>query len=645
MTNTNVLLLRTPEPVDGEGILGYVLRLSEANGYDTPWHVLRHAGYEQGEMRTAGFSVRKLAAIVGKDPELLEPHAYTAQTKDGRREYRLNGHFIGHSLAYGPLRLGKPAICPSCVMEDGFAHVCWDATAYVACPRHGMYLVTKCPTCEAALSWFRPGLLKCKCGASLATVSASPAPPAAIALMRVLHDRITNVAYAADAGRSMPFGPLAQMPLESLLRLVATLTKLRARCMPAVKTDQGSRSAAEIFSDWPHGFHAYLRRLAANDDPAVAPGLGLRKRFTRFYQAVFKSRVRFTGIDFLRDEFVRFGTHEWGEALVDRKLLRTTPVNAKFVSRTALATRLGVMPVTAGRLMRKGVIPNKAVELLGGRRYIADSSVVDGTLRSPADCLEAREAGKFTGLPVSVLEGLKRTGHYSTNPVVNHLRGYWPPDLAALERRIVAIASSSSAASEIGARPCDLVDLGRFLLHWKLGSPHSKAAFVAAVLDGQIAPVKDTCSSWRNVRFHVTALEAFRVQHALGSGRETLSARAAAVRAGCNSSAIAGLLAAGHVQHAADGVRVSKTSLEAFLKKWRPLNAVASTLGTTSNGLLPHIDRLKIPLLKVPFYTRGQQALFISASDAEMICVSLSGKIRTRRQIRQLRQQSHNDSA
>lgn len=104
----STLLLRTPDPLPSESILGYVLRVSEINGYETPWHVWRHAGYEQGEMLTAGFTVQRVAAAFGKASELLEKHAYRGQDADGETRYQVNGQPIGSGLASAPLRLRRP---------------------------------------------------------------------------------------------------------------------------------------------------------------------------------------------------------------------------------------------------------------------------------------------------------------------------------------------------------------------------------------------------------------------------------------------------------------------------------------------------------------------------------------------------------
>ena len=617
------LLVRTPEPIDGEGILGYVLRLSESNGYETPWHVLRHAGYDQGEMRTAGFSVHKLAAIVGKDPALLQPLSYAAHAKCGRREYRLNGRFVGHSLTFRPFRLAKPAICPACVVEHGFAHVRWDASAYVACERHGTFLLTACPSCKSALSWFRPGLLNCKCGASLATVDGTQAPPATITLMRVLHSCIANAAApASDSDLPMPFGRLAQMPLDSLLRLIAVLDKLCTNCVAIDSAALPSRSAADVFSDWPRGFHAFLRQLAASD-PAPPQAVGLRKRFQSFYQAVFKPHVKIDCVDFLREEFVRFGADEWGEALVDGRLLRAAPASTRFVSANGLAARLKVMPSTARQMILKGAVPGRVVSVTGGRRYVADSSIVDDAVRDSSDRLEARVAGKFAGLPVSVLTELKRSGHYSTNRVANHLSGYWACDLAALSQRLIATAQGHFRHGLHGDARDDVVPLGKILSHWKLGSKHAKGAFVANVLEGKIVPIPSGCNSIEELRFRVTDVQGFRVHHALGSERDVLSACAAGTLAGCNTAAIAGLLASGHVRHAADGFRVSRASLEAFLEEWRPLIALARDLGTTSNGVLPLINASQVTLLRVQM-ANGKDALFVPIADAEALLIASS---------------------
>lgn len=77
------LLVRTPAPKATESLLGYVLRVSESNGYSTPTHLFALAGLGRGQDQIPGFPYEKLAKIVGRAPEEL--HAIAYRVGSGRR--------------------------------------------------------------------------------------------------------------------------------------------------------------------------------------------------------------------------------------------------------------------------------------------------------------------------------------------------------------------------------------------------------------------------------------------------------------------------------------------------------------------------------------------------------------------------------
>lgn len=181
-----MMLVRTPHHNLTESLLGYVLRISEENGYDTPWHVFTHAGLSQGEMRTAGLSIEKLAAVLGRTPHELSGIAYSGNDENGQREFQLLGHSLGKNLKNDPLRLKKPAICPHCIVEYGYIDAFFDLSVAVACPIHRCKLTRHCHSCSLPLNWFRPSMLTCKCGASFADAPVEVVSPELTNLMAVI---------------------------------------------------------------------------------------------------------------------------------------------------------------------------------------------------------------------------------------------------------------------------------------------------------------------------------------------------------------------------------------------------------------------------------------------------------------------------
>jgi hypothetical protein len=139
------LLVRHPLPYSTESLMGYILRLAQVNGYDTPWSLLSFAGMRQCEARTAGMRVSKLASITNHAEDDFKPIVYS-----NHRNPRICC-LLQHPIPTTYLRLTKPAFCPFCVEEKGFIEAHWDLAFMTGCPVHRIALLTECPKCQRPL--------------------------------------------------------------------------------------------------------------------------------------------------------------------------------------------------------------------------------------------------------------------------------------------------------------------------------------------------------------------------------------------------------------------------------------------------------------------------------------------------------------
>lgn len=70
--------IRHPAPNPTESLLGYVLRVSEGNGYSSPWSIYCLAGMKSNERRASRVELEKLAKITNWPQEWLDAIAYSA---------------------------------------------------------------------------------------------------------------------------------------------------------------------------------------------------------------------------------------------------------------------------------------------------------------------------------------------------------------------------------------------------------------------------------------------------------------------------------------------------------------------------------------------------------------------------------------
>lgn len=615
------LLIRTPSPADTESLFGYVLRVAETNGYESPWQILSHAGISQRGMTSVTLPIEALAKVLGKLSAELQHIAYSVRDAKGAIEYRLLSHSLGGSLVGGPLRSNKPAFCPQCVAEHGYIDAFWDLRIAVACPVHRCAPITICSACSQPLRTFRPGLLTCKCGASLATSTATEVSPALVDLMAVIWAKVHRQPISnAELSADLPTEGLMGMPLQTL-----TLKLLELGRFSLPSRDEGDdigtllQAAAETLSDWPRNFRGLLHRIGNVENTT---GTGFRKRFEHFY-AKFASNLK-TNRDcgWLRAEFMRFGLEEWGESIVDNKLLVGETVNRRFVTKAELARHLGVSIVTVGNWARKGHIALKTRPTSSSSpRYIADLAAIDLNvpLQSDGPILVQRRAAEYLGIPVRVLSHLDKEGHFQKLHMLRHKNGYTTADLDMFRTRLLELSPLATDPAQIPGAP-ELVGLGPALRNSRFHSHVSKAEFVVAYLNGRWKSPGRTGDSIADIQLRKSDVLEYVAASRCDVAGGALTQRDAARSIGSDPLAISGLVSEGVLVQVDTraGPRITQESLSEFNAQYVALATVANEVNTTSALLLRFCQRNRLPVISVT-KRFGSRASFVGKSSADRL--------------------------
>jgi hypothetical protein len=162
-------LCRTPPPRSDESLLGYLVRLTEENGYGGPNWILELAGIKTIpigptlSLVLSDFpSLSGLAEIAGVATEKLEALRYSP-TSGGRgsKMHRFSDRGV---LPQHLFNLTYCKLCPDCLREDGYCQRIWDLVLVTTCPRHGRRLLWRCPECGERIRWNRSRLSRCRCG-------------------------------------------------------------------------------------------------------------------------------------------------------------------------------------------------------------------------------------------------------------------------------------------------------------------------------------------------------------------------------------------------------------------------------------------------------------------------------------------------
>jgi hypothetical protein len=589
------MLVRTPHPEATESPFGYVLRLAEANGYPNPRIVLDYANFARQGRPISTLPLTNLVSVTGLPEPEIEAIAHTARDGEGRTRFKILGHDLGQHHSNLPLSLRDPVICPPCVVEHGYIDAFWDLEHAVACPIHGCRALSRCPSCGKSLSWFRPGLLTCACEADLSAANPEAASPDVLALMAAVRAKLHGEPLhdlPNDIG--LPLAELDSISLRSILGILSALARFSLQSKGQSREGDrtaAAREAAECLAHFPTGFHQMLRRLGLQYKATSSGALGLRKQFEPFYLAIFKHSAFRKDAAFLRNAFVAFGQAEWGQAAMDPKLLKGMQRDAhspRFLTLSQLAREKGIRPITLKRWADRGLITIHSINSANHVRHLVDDDTLDFGKKGPGRIMEGRKAAAFAGLPVSVLRGLRESGHYAVTHMPKHKHGYHEADLAAFRGKLFERACAVKTDAATG----EAVSLGYVLQQMKFLRHDGKASFLAAFLEGTIDAIGMTGRDIAAIQFRRADVTKFISRSRLRPSNDALTQRDAALYLSCDSAAILELIRRGFISavRVAGRIRVERNSLDTFAGKYLSLLAVANW-GETSVGRLARLCR------------------------------------------------------
>lgn len=382
------MLLIRPAPQPSESARGYLLRLADGNGLESP----RWFAYWVGQQGAASSAHENLTRLLGR--------ALTGTRGPIANLAPLNAPDPG-SLPMRYWNTRRPRFCPHCLEESGHWHGHWDIIFTTACVRHGVRLLDCCPDCGAALAWDRPHLTQCACGFDLATAATSAATPAELALSGEIEAHLLSEVSASPWARGLS--------LEALLRLVWFLgaygRNAHAKPQKVVGLETVSVAAAmaaeamAVLLNWPQGFHDLLARIDQRRQGQTS-GNKLSGRFGSFYRALYKS---FSGAryDFLREGFEHYVQEHWTGQLAARNRRLSTALRSRYewISVVEAARLLKVGADKVKRYLADGTLTGELHTTTSGRKMSAvRRESVEALLQRGQDRLTLKEARTLLGI-------------------------------------------------------------------------------------------------------------------------------------------------------------------------------------------------------------------------------------------------------
>ncbi len=268
-----VRLLVRPSPFKGESLRGYLHRVGECNGLGSGIQVFRDVtGNNFKSKNVSDLELELIAHSLGLTQSQIEMMGYQAVAQDAQCKCV----FFGHKIAAAHLRGSNVAICPSCLDEQNAISGLWDIRAVNACPHHGNWLVSTCPSCGQSINWDRRHISSCECGFDLRKTETIPAPPEALMQAGLIYQRVMrDLSFYVDETMDCPDWAL-DLPLNQLLSTIRYVENVLAPWFPFKRDiceDKAHRRQyetatlfAEIIKDWPNGFFTVLKEYSDSRD-------------------------------------------------------------------------------------------------------------------------------------------------------------------------------------------------------------------------------------------------------------------------------------------------------------------------------------------------------------------------------------------
>ncbi|MDT5061706.1 MAG: hypothetical protein QOH63_2165 [Acidobacteriota bacterium] len=515
VTDVQARLLRRGAPKPDENLLGYIVRLTELNGYETPsWiTMLGHVGQRGSRWKQVGETGLSncaltfygaayydgLAQLTGSTTEIIQRAAYPAAppARRGTARYWTFGEPVSRTLISF-----KPKICPGCLAEENYCRKVWDLTVVVACPIHRSLLITHCPKCQQNIRWHRSEVSRChQCGADWRSYRTQGwIPDQELNYLQQIYRRCglpTDMPSTSVGGN-----PLYELSLEDYISVLfffasqfAALNESTGRYLikqGAEKLHTLLVRAFDVFEDFPHKYQEFLRwrRTVSTKlhEYKINFKPGLYKDFGYFWGALYRefAEPRFA---FLRDAFERYLCEEWdsGHLSLYSRLNESTRFSEdkKYLTRNhamqLLKTNLGWLD----RFADEGRIKVKVTGTAHKRVMLYDADDVRRIRAEFDQSLGNRSTAKRLGIGVKQLKELVELG------CITALRGR-EVDGCKIRRFSIAAVDEflkklNAAIEHIPDRKAKRIDLHSAVRC--VGRTSIKmVAFIHSVLNGELRP-------------------------------------------------------------------------------------------------------------------------------------------------------------
>lgn len=381
-------LLVRPRPRSDESFAGYVLRLTERNGYQTPSWILEVSDLQYKQPHKSCFLIHgkreiltPLARLIGVDVDYLARLTYPCLP---RTEHTDLYDFFGQPVRQYLIRPDRPRVCPGCLSESQHCRRVWEFTAVTTCPNHKRLLISECPRCNKRIPWARKSVTLCPCEFDLRQSPAAHASEHELKLSSHIHRLCGLPSGGSDQDRLS--GPASELLLNDFLTglfFVAGQSKgisaATSKNLAVNGTDRDLHDrlteAFSVFEDWPNNYFRFLEGRAEQEKGIARPYQRMKSEFYSMFGSFYSglcgvlAAIQF---DFMRDAFIEYSARNGAGGSAHSPASRkgsAKHTSRGYVLKSDLRRLLGVDYAWIGQHIRAGNLRTE-VHSRGKKRLI-----------------------------------------------------------------------------------------------------------------------------------------------------------------------------------------------------------------------------------------------------------------------------------
>jgi hypothetical protein len=404
-------LVRTGVPKTNESLMGFILRLTEKNVYETPSWIIELAGlnitrlyFRCSFLFDKSLDLTHLSQLTGTAPDKLIALSYPPVDESISRRRNI---FSGYPVPKYIINLRHPRICPGCLSDSAYCWMAWDMALVTACPIHECMLIDQCPGCKQNLGWVRKRLSICRCGLDWRRITSPQVGESELKIVRYIY-RLCGFSPDGNTYEDKSQNPLFSLELEPLLTALLFIAsqykgktdikgKFLVRSHRVGEIHLLINKATAVFEDWPNNYFSFLDWLSLQNNESRYPG-GLIKDFGGHKTILFNLPAS-SPLIFMRAAFEEYLHTRWTGGYVSTiPRLNALPYSKKYMPATDARVKLNTDVRHIYRLIKVGELKAVVRKQKRGRVILIDAKSVEDLKSRLEDHTSLKKTADLLGI-------------------------------------------------------------------------------------------------------------------------------------------------------------------------------------------------------------------------------------------------------